>query len=716
MSEKRMITHTSTNKQAGVTLKTSRTRYRRILEAVQDGILILDAVAGQIDDVNPYLINMLGYTKEELLGKKLWEIDALKDKRTGKEIPRQLKDKKYIRYEDLPLVTKDGRELAVELVGNAHMVGGKKVIRCSIHDVTERKRVERKLKMASVYNRSLIETSLDPLVTICPDGKITDVNIATEQVTGHSREGLIGTDFSKYFTDPEKVRAGYRQVFREGMVRDYELEIRHRDGHVIPVLCNASVYRDETGQIVGILVAARDITERKQAEEELRKSKETLQAFFDAVHESMVLIDARGTVLLANMVGARRLGKTVPEITGTCLYDCFPPDIAQCRKEQYEKVIATGKPVYFQDVRAGRYFEQYCYPVYDRGGKATGAAIFVHELTERKKAYEALQKSEQKYRTIFDNSIEGVFQTTPEGRFISVNPAMARMFGYTFPEEMVKDITNIGEQLYINPKERKRYQKIIEEQGRIERFEVQYYRKDRSILWVSINARTVKDEAGKVIYYEGMTEDITERKQTEEDLKQTLEKLRRSLVGTIQVISLMLETRDPYTGGHQKRVSSLARSIAQEMDLSKDMIENIRMAGTIHDIGKISAPAEILSKPTRLTKIEFELIKAHPQTGHDILKDVALPSLIAEIVLQHHERLDGSGYPKGLKGEQILLEAQILAIADVVEAMASHRPYRPAKGVDFALEEIEQNKGILYDAKAVDACVRLFRKKGFRFE
>jgi HD-GYP domain-containing protein (c-di-GMP phosphodiesterase class II) len=219
----------------------------------------------------------------------------------------------------------------------------------------------------------------------------------------------------------------------------------------------------------------------------------------------------------------------------------------------------------------------------------------------------------------------------------------------------------------------------------------------------------VKDAAGRILYFEGTVEDITESKKAEE-------KLRKSLVGTIQVISLMLETRDPYTAGHQKRVSSLARSIAQEMNLPNDTIGNIRMAGTIHDIGKLSVPVEILSKPTKLTDIEYSLIKVHPQTGYDILKDVELPSPIAKIVLQHHERLDGSGYPQGLKGEEIILEARIIAVADVVEAIASNRPYRPARGIDAALDEIRKNRGMLYDSAATDACIRIFEEKGFSFE
>ena len=171
--------------------------------------------------------------------------------------------------------------------------------------------------------------------------------------------------------------------------------------------------------------------------------------------------------------------------------------------------------------------------------------------------------------------------------------------------------------------------------------------------------------------------------------------------------------KDPYTAGHQQRVSDLARSIAKEMGLSADQRDFIRTASAIHDIGKISIPAEILSKPTKLTNLEFNLIKTHAQSGYDILKDIEFPWPVADVVRQHHERMDGSGYPQGLKGNDILLEARIMAVADVVEAIASHRPYRPSLGIDFALDDISRNKGILYDADVVDACLKLFREKGY---
>ena len=203
--------------------------------------------------------------------------------------------------------------------------------------------------------------------------------------------------------------------------------------------------------------------------------------------------------------------------------------------------------------------------------------------------------------------------------------------------------------------------------------------------------------------------DIARRKESEDQL-------RRALKGVVQAMSVTVEMRDPYTAGHQRRVSRLSVAIAREMGLPERQVEGIRMAGDIHDIGKIYVPAEILSKPGKLTDIEFTIIKTHPQVGYDILKNIEFPWPIADIVVQHHERLDGKGYPAGLKGDAILLEARIIIVADVIEAMSSHRPYRPAHGIEKTLEEISRNKGPIYDEAVVDASLRLFKEKGFSLE
>lgn len=221
-----------------------------------------------------------------------------------------------------------------------------------------------------------------------------------------------------------------------------------------------------------------------------------------------------------------------------------------------------------------------------------------------------------------------------------------------------------------------------------------------------------RTQAGRGVYLH-MVFDITDKKTSQEQLQSTLAKLRTALGGIITVIQEVVERRDPGTAGHQTRVADLARSIAKDMGLSEIQVDAVRLAATIHDLGKISIPADILSRPGKLTDSEFRLIKLHPKSGYDILKTVDLPWPIADIILQHHERMDGSGYPQGLKGEDILLESRIIGVADVVEAMASHRPYRAALGIDKALQEISTKRGILYDPGAVDACLNLFREKGY---
>ncbi|MEW6446499.1 MAG: HD-GYP domain-containing protein [Bacillota bacterium] len=233
--------------------------------------------------------------------------------------------------------------------------------------------------------------------------------------------------------------------------------------------------------------------------------------------------------------------------------------------------------------------------------------------------------------------------------------------------------------------------------------------------YLRVAKNPVVDDSGQVIGVLCSVRDITALKQMEEALKQTLNRLQRVVVQAVQGMARVVERRDAYTAGHQFRVADLACAIADELAFSEFEMRGIQMAALVHDIGKVGVPVEILNKPGRLTKTEFELIKTHPRVGYDILKEVEFPWPIARIVLQHHERLDGSGYPLGLKADEICWEAKVLAVADVVEAMASHRPYRPALGIEKALEEIADKKGLLYDSDIVEICLRLFAVEGFRF-
>jgi len=209
--------------------------------------------------------------------------------------------------------------------------------------------------------------------------------------------------------------------------------------------------------------------------------------------------------------------------------------------------------------------------------------------------------------------------------------------------------------------------------------------------------------------------EIENRKHVQQELEQSFQNLKKVMDSTIQAIAMTVEKRDPYTSGHQMRVAKLTRAIAESLELPQHQVEGAFMAASIHDIGKISLPAEILTKPIQLTEIEISLIQAHSQAGYDILKGIEFPWPIADIIVQHHERMDGSGYPQGLAGEDILIEARIIGVSDVVETMSSHRPYRPSMGIDKALQEIILNRGTLYDARVVDACLHIFKEQGFEF-
>jgi PAS domain S-box-containing protein len=336
-------------------------------------------------------------------------------------------------------------------------------------------------------------------------------------------------------------------------------------------------------------------------------------------------------------------------------------------------------------------------------------AIIVEQKTSK-----SMRESEASYRQLFDNAPALIYRVDfKSGKFLKANDVFCEYLGCSQEE-----ITSLNPYEILTEESKKLF---LERLGKISQGEkvpeiVEYEVLDKKgKRWcLQLHNKNIYDTEGNVVASDVVAHDITERKLAEAELQQTLESLRKAFGATIQVMVSAVEMRDPYTSGHQVRVADLARAIAMEMGLPQDKIDGIRMAGSIHDIGKISIPAEILSKPSKLTALEFSLIKEHSRIGYEMLKDVESPWPLAQIVYQHHERMDGSGYPQGLKGDEILMEARIMAVADVVEAMASHRPYRPSLGIEAALEEIEKNKGIFYDSTVANACLRLFREKGYQ--
>lgn len=337
----------------------------------------------------------------------------------------------------------------------------------------------------------------------------------------------------------------------------------------------------------------------------------------------------------------------------------------------------------------------------------------------RKQIEMSAKSSNNRNKLILESMGEGIYGVDLEGKTIFINPKAIRMTGYE-QENLV------GHNLHFlihhskldgssNSQEQCPIYQTIKKGTRQQVSEDIFWRKDGSSFPVEYVSTPVL-ENGEIIGAVIVFKDITERKQSEEALKVSFENLTKTLNETVNALAVMSEKRDPYTAGHQKRVAHLAIAIAKEMGLSAERIESIRIAGTLHDIGKIYVPTEILNKPGKLNDLEMALIKTHSQVGYEVLKSIPFACPVAEIVWQHHEKINGTGYPMGLKEDEVFLEAKILCVADVVEAIASHRPYRPSLGLETALKEISQQSGVIYDSEVVNACLTLFTQQGYQIQ
>ena len=336
--------------------------------------------------------------------------------------------------------------------------------------------------------------------------------------------------------------------------------------------------------------------------------------------------------------------------------------------------------------------------------------LTIRRAAEKRAADRAFRESEERYRELVENANDIIYTHDLEGSFASANPAASRLYGYTQEEILQLNISQIVDPHYL-PLARQSISDKVRGLPTTAPYELLTHRKDGDPVWVEVSTRLVTRD-GQPVEVQGIARDITDRKRAEEELQRSVDRLQRTLEQTVHALAAAVEMRDLYTAGHQRRVADIASAMAVPMGLPEEQAFGIYMTGLVHDVGKIQIPAEILSKPTRLTDAEWRMIMSHPQTGCDILQTIEFPWPVAQIVVQHHERIDGSGYPRGLTREHILLEARVLAVADVVEAMVSHRPYRPAHTVEEALQEIEANKGSLYDPDAVEACLQVVEQRG----
>lgn len=455
------------------------------------------------------------------------------------------------------------------------------------------------------------------------------------------------------------------------------------------------------GKIIQVVHIEKDITKRKIGVKKLEEAKQMFENITNGITDGVLLLSKDFKIIWANKAVLEQTGYKKEQILGDYCYKVthYRESICQAPDDicPVEEIIKKGAPVAVEHIHYDKngnafYVEVSAYPVKDEKGEIIQFVHISRNVTEQKKVQESLRVSKESFNNIVNRTTDGLLIVNSNGIVCFVNPAAESILGRKAYE--LKN-TLFGFPLDVD--------KPIE-------IDIVYPSGEPGVAEMRV---TETKWEGEKAYLASLT-DVTKRKKTQEELKNTLTKLRKSMNTIIQVIGLIVEKRDPYTAGHQQRVSNLSRAIAKEMGFSEEKIDEIRMAGIIHDLGKISIPSEILSKPGKITEVEFNMIKSHPQIGYNILRSVEPISLIAEIVLQHHERTNGSGYPNGLKGKDILVEAKILAVADVVEAMASHRPYREALGINKALDEISNNKGILYDPVVVNTCISLFIEKGFK--
>lgn len=531
---------------------------------------------------------------------------------------------------------------------------------------------------------------------------------------------VIGKEASSFFVGMQNTYPIVQPVFEgaEGVIY-VESWQRRKDGQNRLLAWRCRTLKDDFGNVKGALSTATDITSQRRAEEALRRGDAQLEAILESAADGILAVDDKGKVLKANrrFVELWRIPQSLIESGDDQALLAFvvdqlsdPDAFLKKVKRLYASNAADTDTLDFKD---GRILERVTFPII-MDAAIVGRVWSFRDISERRRAEEELKKSEERFKLIFEYAPDAYYLSDLTGRFIDGNKAAENMTGFEKGELIGGSFLRLHllplDQL---PKAAKLLAKnALGKATGPDDFILR--KKSGDKIPVEISTYPVTFENRTVVL--GIARDITERKKAEAKTHETLMVLRKAFGGIIQVLSAASEIRDPYTAGHQRRVADLARAIAQEMGLAQDRVEGIRLAGIIHDIGKLSIPAEILSKPALLSKIEYQMIQSHAEVGRNIIGGIEFAWPIAQMIHQHHERMDGSGYPGRLKGNDILLEARILAVADVIEAMASHRPYRAALGIEAALMEIENGKGVLFDPDVVAACMALFRDKGFKLK
>ena len=479
-------------------------------------------------------------------------------------------------------------------------------------------------------------------------------------------------------------------------------------------------YKDINGEVMGIIGVLSDITHQKQINEDIRKSEEKFRGITERSFDIIITVDQEEICTYVSPSVERVLGYKPEEIIGKHFQVLFPENMIKKVERVYNTLI-QGKEieeVNFEVLRKDRrkaIIEVNGSPII-KDDKIVGVQIHSRDITLRKLEEEMIEKEKNKLQKYID--IAGIILkiVDKDGKVSLINNRGCEVLEYTKEEILGKNwIDNFVPERLKNKMNDILMKLKSNQTVAYEYFEHPILTKSGEEKIISWSNTILKDERDEFQGILSSGEDVTIKSRVERELQENYQKLQQIMEDTVYTMAKVVEKKDPYSAGHQKRVSQIATAIAKEMKLPKNKIEGLRVASLVHDIGKIGMPIEILSKPSGLTELGYDLMTEHPMTGYNILKEIDFPWPVAEIVLQHHEKINGSGYPNGLKGDNILIEARILCVADVIEAMSSYRAYRSSHTIKEVLKELNRNKGTLYDPMVVDACKELFKYEGTKF-
>jgi len=583
--------------------------------------------------------------------------------------------------------------------------------------------------------QTLVEIAPNAIISVDEKGSILTWNPAAARIFGYTGTEAIGANVIDFIfpresalllnVELQKLAGAKGQAAEPG--NKLETIARRKQGKSFPVEVSMAMKKVQ-GEWIGTFII-RDITAQRQSDKALRESEFKLRSIIEHSGDVFYMFDLDARPLYVSPHCIDVLGYTVDEFINIKWTDLLTDHPAN--RDGIASTVAaikTGQkqPVYIMEfvTKGGSKVttEINESPLKDPDGKVIGLVGVMRDVTERKRADEAILRSKLLLQSVIDSTPDWMYVKDLQHSFLLVNKSFAEAQGLA-PQDMVgkADTDLFAEELCLgNPDKVIAGYHADDEQA----FHGRIMHNPRNLIsWADGSLHIydtykipLADQSGEIYAALVYSRDITEQQEAEYEREASFNQLQKTLHDVINTMAKIVEMRDPYTSGHQARVADLAGAIAREMKLDDSRIEHLVMAASIHDIGKMYVPSDILSKPGKLSDIEWAMIRTHAQGSYDILEDLEFSQPVALMALQHHERLDGSGYPNGLKGDQMLLEAKILAVADVVEAMSSHRPYRPMLGLDKALEEISSNKGVLYDPDVVDTCVRLFREQGYKFE